>query len=652
MVLLKKIVSVIKVFSESTLSKALAQPLLTLIFVCCLNLSLISRGALFATIFLVGLVTKSFIRSLSFVFASIAFATAGVSLVVLVRPGLIISDYTITVLVLCTTFTFTILELKHFPATPKRVEDNNTSATDYLLVLPFALICLLTRRWVATNNPIAIFNLFGSEDNSAWLSTAKGFASGAISADGFTHPTAQSPAVGPIIAFISAFTRIGNKSVEARPHLLALETVRNTFAFLIISASITAGAISRNVRLRIRHRLKTADTFIVFFCAIAEFMLFNILFFQHGFLSFMGAAVFALLALEFCTSSQNNDAAIYHFATIGLLLIGIGSSWWGTTPVSAVLLFILVCGLIKRYKTDPRTIRSSVIFCTITGGLVLNQMRDLIFHGSSTLTNAVRATGTVEELSPLGIVVVIGIIFAGISRSVFNSDSKAGSEYLNANLLLATAAIFAMAIWIMSFLQTGMPNYAAYKIIYFLILLAVPVAFSFSTFGKQSSWKITSISQPIFIFFLIGTISTTFLYIKLPSPAPVTSWKSQIIKALDSSPNSIVMCVHSDEQNRIQAYVCSRFAQALSRSESSLTYNWMQAIVYPTNPGLDGVDIPREETSGGLALKAFNESIVESKRPISVVVFPDFNFDPVTFEWDPDFWWLREIQWNHVHLVR
>ena len=649
---MKKIAPTAKAFFKLSISKSLAQLLLCLIFVCCLNLSLLSRVALFMTIFLVGLVTKNFIRSLSRLFVSIALATVCVSLVVLVRPSLIISDYTITVIVLCTTFAFTILELKRIPATPKRVKDGNTSATDYLLVLPFALICLLTRRWVATDNPIAIFNLFGSEDNSAWLSTAKGFASGTISADGFTHPTAQSPAVGPIIAFMSAFTRIGNKSVEAQPHVLALETVRNTFAFLIISASITAGAISRNVRLRIKHRPKTADAFTVFFCAIAEFMLFNILFFQHGFLSFMGAAVFALLALEFCTSSQNNDAVFYSCATISLLLIGIGSSWWGTTPVSAVLLFGLLIGLIKRYKTDPRTIKFSFTFCAITGGLVLNQMRDLILHGSSTLTNAVRATGTVEELSPLGIVVVIGIIFAGISRSVFNSDSKEDSEYLSANLLLTASAIFAMAIWIMSFLQTGMPNYAAYKIIYFLILLAIPVAFSFSTFGTQSSWKIASISQPIFIFFLIGMISTSFLFIKLPSPAPSTSWRSQIIKALDSSPNAIVMCVHSDEQNRIQAYVCSRFAQALSRSESSLTSNWMQAIVYPTNPGLDGVDIPREETSGGLALKGFNESVVDSKRPISVVVFPDFNFNPAIFEWGPEFWWLREIQWNQVHLVR
>jgi len=516
-------------------------------------------------------------------------------------------------------------------------------------------MCLLVQRWVTTNNPVAIFNLFSSEDNSAWLSTARGFAAGNISASGFTHPTAQSPAVGPIIALISAFTRLGNRSIEARPHVLALETVRNAFVLLIISASIAAGAISRNARMRRTKNLKTVDIFTVFFCVIAEFMLFNLLFIQHGFLSFMGAAVFTLLAIEFCTSTNNSDPTFSNYAMIILLLVGIGSSWWGTTPVSAFLLFLLIIELIKNYKDAPKTTTSSIIFCLIVGGIVLNQMRDLIFTGSSTLINAVSSTGTVEELSSMAIVAVIGIILAGISQPLFGSHAPESTELLNVNTIFAISAIFAMAIWVASFIQTGAPNYAAYKIAYFLILLAVPIAFSFPTFNihsnSKSSFNLASFSQPIFMFFIIGTISTTFGYVKLSTPAPDLGFKSKIIEALDSNPNSIVMCVHSDEENRIKAYVCSRFAQALSRSESPLTQNWMGAIVYP-DQSPNGVAIPQEKTSGGQALEAFNRTLVEDKRPISIVVFPDPNFDPANFDWGPEFWWLREIQWNHVHLVR
>jgi len=655
MVGLKKIRTAIKAPAESTVIGILMQPLLSLILVFCLNLSLVSRGVLFAVICLVGLATKNFIRALSLIFASIALTTAGVSLVVMVKPGLTISDYSIALLAICATFLFTMWELQTLPGASKKIENNATNNSDYLLLLPLALMCLLVRRWVTTNNPVAIFNLFSSEDNAAWLSTAKGFAAGNISASGFTHPTAKSPAVGPIIAYISAFTRLGNRSIEARPHVLALETVRNTFALLIISASITAGAISRNAKVRRTNNLKTLEIFTVFFCVIAEFMLFNLLFIQHGFLSFMGAAVFTLLAIEFCTSSKNSNPTFSNYAIIILLLVGIGSSWWGTTPVSAFLLFLLVTGLIKKYKEAPKTTTSSIVFCIIVGGIVLNQMRDLIFTGSSTLTNAVSSTGTVEELSPMAIVIVIGIIFAGISRSVFDSNARDGADLLSTNAIFAVSMIFAMAIWITSFVQTGAPNYAAYKIVYFLILLSVPVAFSFSTFSvhsnSKSNFNLASISQPIFIFFLIGTISTTFGYIKLSSPGPDLGFKSKIIEALDSDPDSIVMCLHSDEENRIKAYVCSRFAQALSRSESPLTQNWMQAIVYP-DQSPNGVVIPQEETSGGQALEAFNETLVANKRPISVVVFPDSNFDPANFDWGSEFWWLREIQWNHVHLVR
>ena len=612
---------------------------------------------LFAIICSVGLVTKSFVRALTLLFASIAFTTAGVSLIVIVRPELIIGDYLIALIVISAVLLFTIRDLKDLRGTSKEIKNSATNNSDYLLLLPLALMCILVRRWVTTNNPVAIFNLFSSEDNSAWLSTAKGFATGNISAQGFTHPTAQSPAVGPTIALISAFTRLGNRSVEARPHVLALATVRNTFALLIISASITAGAISRNAIVRRTKDPKAIAIaiFTVLFCVIAEFMLFNLLFIQHGFLSFMGAAVFALLAIEFCTSTRNSNPIFSNYSTAILLLVGMGSSWWGTTPVSAFLLFIVIFGLIRRYKDSPKTTISSTIFCIFVGGLVLNQMRDLIFTGSSTLTNAVSSTGTVEELSPMAIVVVIGIILAGISQPLFNSHARESTELLNANAIFAISTIFAMAIWITSFIQTGAPNYAAYKIVYLLILLTVPIAFSFPTFyihsNSKSSFNLASFSQPIFMFFLIGTISTTFGYIKLSNPEPDLGFKSKIIEALDSDPKSIVMCVHSDEENRIKAYVCSRFAQALSRSESPLTQNWMQAIVYP-DQSPNGAAIPQEETSGGQALKAFNETLVSSKRPISVVVFPDPNFDPTNFDWGPEFWWLREIQWNQVHLVR
>jgi hypothetical protein len=654
MVDLKKIRNAIKSPSESTFG-FLTQLSLSLFLVSCLNLSLISRGTLFAIIFSVGLITRSFVRALTLIFASIALTTAGVSLAVMVRPGLVISDYLIALMIICATFLFTFRDLQDLSGSSKNIGNSTTDNSDYLLLLPLALMCVLVRRWVTTNNPVAIFNLFSSEDNSAWLSTAKGFALGNNSASGFTHPTAQSPAVGPIIALISALTRLGSRSMEARPHVLALATVRNTFALLIISASITAGAISRNAIKRRTNTPKAVDIFTVFFCVIAEFMLFNLLFIQHGFLSFMGAAVFALLAIEFCTSTRNSNPLFSNYATAILLLVGMGSSWWGTTPISAFLLFILVLGMIKRYKDSPKTIASSTIFCIIVGGLVLNQMRDLIFTGSSTLINAVSSTGTVEELSPLAIVIVVGIILAGISQSLFNSQARESTELLNVNTIFVFSTIFAMSIWITSFIQTGAPNYAAYKIIYFLILLTVPIAFSFPTFivhpSSKSNFNLASFSQPIFTFFLIGMISTTFGYIKLSTPGPDLGFKNKIIEALDANPDSIVVCVHSDEENRIKAYVCSRFAQALSRSESPLTQNWMQAIVYP-DQSPNGESVPQKETSGGQALKAFNETLAANKRPISVVVFPDPNFDPANFEWGPEFWWLSEIEWNRVQLMR
>jgi hypothetical protein len=153
------------------------------------------------------------------------------------------------------------------------------------------------------------------------------------------------------------------------------------------------------------------------------------------------------------------------------------------------------------------------------------------------------------------------------------------------------------------------------------------------------------------VFFLIAFLSNSWLFIRGPQLNEASFTKQQVIAALDQNPDSIVLCLHTDEANRIGAYVCSRFAQGLSRSESVFTNNWLNAIVYPDRSP-NGILIPEEQTSGGRALIELRKILVNQERDVSIVVTPDTQFDPSSHDWDDNFWWLRDVPWEQLTIVR
>jgi hypothetical protein len=62
--------------------------------------------------------------------------------------------------------------------------------------------------------------------------------------------------------------------------------------------------------------------------------------------------------------------------------------------------------------------------------------------------------------------------------------------------------------------------------------------------------------------------------------------------------------------------------------------------------------VPEEQTSGGRAVIELKKLLEGGNREVSVVVFPDTQFDPTIYEWNDDFWWLKNIPWSQVNIVR
>jgi hypothetical protein len=633
------------------LNKLVVSSALSTLFCLTLQLSVTATTALIIFFIINNALTRSFVVALQNIFVSVVLATAIVAMVVLVSPDSIIKAELIAIIVFFTTILISAISRYQESKSAIRLLAKKPYQ-EFALLIPFALLALLMRRWMAPSTPQAIFNLFGSEDNSAWISVARGFANAQISSEGLTHPTAKSPAIGPFTGLVSYISNFGTNSFNGRPHVLALETTRNCFAILIMSAALVSGAIVNNL-FQIRPSSKLNFVWLVVpFALIAEAMVFTSLFVEHGYLSYMCAIVFVLMIFQCSTSSQFLEEQMsHHNAIVGVLLaLGVSSSWWGTAPVGA-LMVVFILRIYWKSNNDKIWVRfllaSTLLLTTL---IILNQLRNLIV-GNSIPSWVFAVTGTVPQLSPLAIIALLLTVLATIETKVLQVHPGLKPKLFLGEFLLITITIYAMIIWSTSVIRTGVENYAAYKIIYILLPLIIPFAFILITQVRSNAGTSGELLKLSTVFFSIALLSSGWIYLRGPQLSDSSVYRSQVVKALDGDPNAIVLCLHSNDESRIQAYVCSRFAQGLSRSESAFTNSWLNAIVYPDRTP-NGVTVPEDQTSGGRAVIELKKLLEEGTREVSIVVFPDSQFDPATYEWGDDFWWLKNIPWNQVTIVR
>jgi len=637
--------------SNQDLNNFVVSSALSTLFCLTLQLSFTATAALIAFFVVNNALARSFVTVLQTIFVSVVLSTAIVALIVLVSPNSVIkADFIVMIVFVATILISAISRFRE----SKNVSRLPTKKTyhDFALLIPFAALTYLMRRWMAPSTPQAVFNLFGSEDNSAWISVARGFANGQISAEGITHPTAKSPAIGPFTGLVSYISNFGTNSFNDRPHVLALETIRNCFAILIMSAALVAGAVANNL-LQLRPSNKFNFIWIVVpFALIAEAMIFTSLFVEHGFLSYMCAIVFALMVFQWSTSSRFLEEQMnHHNAFVGVLLaLGVSSSWWGAAPVGALMVVFILGAYWKSSKgqTWVRLFFASTLL--LTALIILNQLRNLIV-GNSIPSWVFAATGTVPQLTPLAIIALLLTVLATMETKALKIHADEKRKLSISEFLLITITIYAMSIWATSVIRTGMENYAAYKIIYILLPLLVPFAFVIAARFKSNAGTGGELLKLSTVFFIIALLSSGWIYLRGPQLFDSSAYRGHIVKALDDDPNAIVLCLHSNDESRIQAYVCSRFAQALSRSESVFTNSWLNAVVYPDRTP-NGIMVPEEQTSGGRAVIELKKLLEGGNREVSIVVFPDSQFDPATYEWGDDFWWLKNIPWSQVTIVR
>jgi hypothetical protein len=390
---------------------------------------------------------------------------------------------------------------------------------------------------------------------------------------------------------------------------------------------------------------------VCLFAVVAEAMLLTSLFYEHGFLSYMGAIIFGLLIFEYSVSHRATQSNSPRFFTIMvvLLALGVSSHWWGTAPVGALIALIVMYGYVRR-QFSLNAANYVFIGCVLVLSVaVLNQLRDLIV-GNTIPTWVFAATGTVPLPSPLAVLTMLVVVALVIEHRILQGSEEDGKVGLGEQFLVIVS-IYAMTIWAASVIRTGSENYAANKMVYMLLPLSAPLWFMLALRMSKHRGMATSLLWLVTVFFSVAFLSSSWMYLQGVQLGSASLAKSQVVKALDEDSDAIVLCLHSNEESRIQAYVCSRFAQGLSRSESPLSSSWLNAVVYPDRTP-NGIMVPEEETSGGRALIELRKTLAEGQRNVSIVVFPDVEFDPSSFEWDDNFWWLKDVPWQEVTIVR
>ena len=637
--------------SRSASAVTLIHVFLAVIFLATLSLPNLARILAFIVLLTGSYLCNSFVGAMRAFFASIVITTGVVATAALVDYQNVIRDSFVVTIAL---FSFFAICGTQFYCSGKRapIIIGYKNMNEAVLIAPMLLVAVLMRRWMAAAEPVEIFNLFGSEDNAAWISVARGFVNNELLADGLTHPAAKSPAVGPLTGVMSYLTGFGTNKFELEPHVKALETIRNCYAFLILSGALLAGAIAAHLGKRLDHN-STRSLFLVCpFAVLAEATLLNGLFSEYGFMSFIYAIVFALLIFEFSLDVKMEKGADSVFFTnvVTLLSVGLAAAWWGVTPVGAFLLIYMIVKFLYRNNFEWK--HNYIFFAPslICAFVVLRQLKELTI-GNSNPSWILGVGGSTPSLNPFLIFVILLATLYVFDKRVLH-DSETPNRLDLGEALLASIVVFSISVSAISIMNNGVENYASQKMMFMLLPVFVPLLFGVSSkvFTGYEIWQV--LFRCLVVFYLVVYFSSNWINVRGPSLIDTSkNYRDQILNTISQDPGAVVVCLHSSEESRVQAYSCSRLALALSGSELLLRESWLNALLYPDRTP-NGVVVPEDQTTGGKAALDIRRLLDDGQRKLNIVVFPDMEFDPSAFEWNDDFWWLNDLPWDQINIVR
>ena len=455
----------------------------------------------------------------------------------------------------------------------------------------------------------------------------------------------NSPIVGVLSSVLSLITKNANDLLFT-PSFKTLLIVQNSYIITIFYSSYLSGKIVSRVQYR-SGKFTWPQLILPSCSSVFTFGLLSAAFIEYGHLSFILSVMFGL-SFIYSQTNQEDLAVKNSISNLDYLrILGFGLAWWPMLPISCSM---IICLFYWNYKESrDKSIKSLQRFIAIpivTFALVAAYFAyRSVFKTGFSFSWPTQSDGGVLPLNGQLVILLIILIFLTLISPLNKNFSFPISRF--GRLFFIMVIVFFGFLRITNEINVGYQSYGSRKTLFLLFVLTVPLFFYFF---EQSIKRVTAPLESFIICLgaLLIMLSSTigFRYFKEPSTGnSSTGYAEYLTNALDRNPSALILCVNSDPLQADLGYYCNRMASALTFGDSSLSFNWGQAMLNPDKTPFGNV-IPLSETFGERAKVGFVEMQNTGTQDVKILIFPPLPENVADFLWDEGRWWLNEIDWS------
>jgi hypothetical protein len=507
-------------------------------------------------------------------------------------------------------------------------------------------LTVLTLLWSVKTNPLSALTHLFPEDNAGWLIVATASVGKGVTAEGFVGG-GNSPIVGVLSSVLSLITKYEN-DLKFTSSFKSLLIVQNAYIITILYSSYLSGKIASRVIAR-SEKFAWWQAILPSCSSVFTFSLLSAAFIEYGHLSFILSAMFGLTFIYSQTKWDGLPGKSSGSKRDYLRLLGFGLAWWPMLPISCLMILCLFFWNIKENRDKPikplqRFSEMLAILLTLISAYFAYRS---VFKTGFSFAWPTQSDGGVLPLNGLLVIVLTILIFSSLI-SPRNQRFKFPISRFG-RLFFLIVIVFYGFLRITNEFNVGYQSYGSRKTLFLLLVLTVPVFFFFL------AQIIDHVTAPLeYLIICLGVLlimlssTTGFRYFKEPSTGnSTTGYAEYLTDALEHNPNSLILCVNSDPLQADLGYYCNRMASALTIGDSSLSFNWGQAMLNPDKTPYGNV-IQLSETYGERAKVAFNHELnSEFSESLKILIFPPIQGDLTDFVWDEGRWWLNDIEWTN-----
>ena len=626
-----------------------------------LNMPSISKIILLLLLGSLSMILKSYIKTLSVIFSAIFFAGACILPLERVAPTFTVSSVWFFTFVVALSFIASIVwrrirtgNLDAIHGGPLRIVP---SLSELTLLLPYLFIVILIQKWISINDLSIIISQFGPEDNASWIGPARALVDQNLQVTNFLN-AGGGLTIGSVITFMSFLSGSAYSHASENAVAITLQTVRNTYAFFILSGAIASGFVTQRLRRTRNPDVPRSAGVAASFAVLAEFSFLGWIFISFGHLSFVVAAVFGIIFLNTVISETKPNFAedVFRVSLAIFLVFGMGTSWTPYFPVTAATFAIMIYWFYKqRSRTGRPFIKISIGLAILAAFLLRNPFIGILYNVGA-LRSRLGITGTVAMLSEVVVAAVFLILALAIFLEVFHSQLPKIAGHQIGELFLAISSLFVMVLWVATSYFYGEQRYGSWKAAALLAAFTIPISFSMISLAFKHEARLTELLFSLALFFCTISFTAGWMSFYGPTRVSASTWVTDLATLLKERPNVQILCLNPDPERWQDGYVCTRLAGSLtdyvgtaSRTWSGLPGAWGQALIYrDRTPG--GIMVPEANTFGGSALAEIKKRLSNGETDNLVLLTTSGKLvDPQNVVWDEGRWWLNDIPWKELN---